>query len=213
VVTVDAPVNGLRNREQRAGFRLPEGIVPANLRGILPAPPCNSVFDPVYLGRLPKWDDLAWLKTQTRLPVLLKGVLSPVDAARSLAAGADGLIVSNHGGRTLDTVPSALDALLWVADQVAGRVPLLMDGGVRRGTDIVKAIALGASAVMVGRPILHGLAAAGALGVAHVLKLLRHELEVAMLLAGRPSLAAIDRSVLWEEATIGIHPGISNRRG
>ena len=107
-------------------------------------------------------------------------------------------VVSNHGGRTLDTVPSTLEALPRVTDQVTGRVPVLVDGGIRRGTDILKAIALGADAVMIGRPVLHGLAAAGATGVAHVLKILRGELEVAMLLSGRPTLAAIDRSLLWD---------------
>jgi 4-hydroxymandelate oxidase len=198
VITVDAPVNGLRNREQRAGFRLPPGVEPVNLRGLTPSAACSSVFDPAYESGLPKWKDLAWLKEQTRLPVLLKGVLAAEDAAKALEAGVDGLIVSNHGGRTLDTVPSTLEALPRVADQVAGRVPVLMDGGIRRGTDILKAIALGADAVMIGRPVLHGLAAAGATGVAHVLKILRGELEVAMLLSGRPTLAAIDRSVLWD---------------
>jgi 4-hydroxymandelate oxidase len=198
VITVDAPVNGLRNREQRAGFRLPPGVEPVNLRGLTPSAACSSVFDPAYESGLPKWKDLAWLKEQTRLPVLLKGVLAAEDAAKALEAGVDGLIVSNHGGRTLDTVPSTLEALPRVTDQVAGRVPVLMDGGIRRGTDILKAIALGADAVMIGRPVLHGLAAAGATGVAHVLKILRGELEVAMLLSGRPTLAAIDRSVLWD---------------
>jgi 4-hydroxymandelate oxidase len=198
VVTVDAPVNGLRNREQRAGFRLPPGVEPVNLRGMKPPPVCSSVFDPVYVSGLPMWEDLAWLKERTKLPVLLKGVLAAEDAAKALDAGVDGLIVSNHGGRTLDTVPPTLDALPHVADRVAGRVPVLMDGGIRRGTDILKAIALGADAVMIGRPVLHGLAVAGATGVAHVLKILRSELEVAMLLSGRSSLASIDRSVLWD---------------
>lgn len=198
VITVDAPVNGLRNREQRAGFRLPPGVEPVNLRGLTPSAVCSSVFDPAYESGLPRWKDLAWLKAQTRLPVLLKGVLAAEDAAKALEAGVDGLIVSNHGGRTLDTVPSTLEALPRVADQVAGRVPVLMDGGIRRGTDILKAIALGADAVMIGRPILHGLAAAGATGVAHVLKILSTELEVAMLLSGRRNLASIDRSVLWD---------------
>ncbi|HEY8961828.1 MAG TPA: alpha-hydroxy acid oxidase [Luteolibacter sp.] len=198
VITVDAPVNGLRNREQRAGFRLPSGIEPLNLRGLASPAACSSVFDPAYESGLPKWEDLVWLKAQTRLPVLLKGVLAPEDAAKALEAGVDGLIVSNHGGRTLDTVPSTLEVLPHVADEVAGRIPVLMDGGIRRGTDILKAIALGADAVMIGRPVLHGLAVAGATGVAHVLKILRSELEVAMLLAGRPTLASIDRSVLWD---------------
>jgi 4-hydroxymandelate oxidase len=198
VVTVDAPVNGVRNREQRAGFRLPPGVEPVNLSGMTPMPVCASPFDPAYLAALPNWETLAWLKSRTRLPVLLKGVLSPGDAARAVGAGMDGVIVSNHGGRTLDTVPSTLEALPRVVEQVAGRVPVLVDGGIRRGTDVLKAIALGADAVMIGRPVLHGLATAGASGVAHVLKILRTELEIAMLLAGYPDIASIDRSVLWD---------------
>lgn len=198
VVTVDAPVNGVRNREQRAGFRLPPGVEPVNLCGMTPMPVCASPFDPAYLAALPNWETLAWLKSRTRLPVLLKGVLSPGDAARAVGAGMDGVIVSNHGGRTLDTVPSTLEALPRVVEQVAGRVPVLMDGGIRRGTDVLKAIALGADAVMIGRPVLHGLATAGASGVAHVLKILRTELEIAMLLAGCPDIASIDRTALWD---------------
>jgi len=197
VVTVDAPVHGVRNREQRAGFRLPAGVEPVNLREMPPLPVCESPFDPAYLATLPGWDSLAWLKYITRLPVLLKGVLSAADAARAVAEGLDGVIVSNHGGRTLDTLPAAIDALPRVAERVAGRVPVLCDGGIRRGTDVLKALALGADAVLLGRPVFHGLAVAGATGVAHVLKILRTELEVAMLLAGCPTIGAIDRRVLW----------------
>jgi len=197
VVTVDAPVHGVRNREQRAGFRLPAGVEPVNLREMPPLPVCESPFDPAYLATLPGWDSLAWLKSITRLPVLLKGVLSAADAARAVAEGLDGVIVSNHGGRTLDTLPAAIDALPRVAERVAGRVPVLCDGGIRRGTDVLKALALGADAVLLGRPVFHGLAVAGATGVAHVLKILRTELEVAMLLAGCPTIGAIDRRVLW----------------
>jgi len=197
VVTVDAPVHGVRNREQRAGFRLPAGVETVNLREMPTLPVCESPFDPAYLATLPGWDSLAWLKSITRLPVLLKGVLSAADAARAVAEGLDGVIVSNHGGRTLDTLPAAIDALPRVAEQVAGRVPVLCDGGIRRGTDVLKALALGADAVLLGRPVFHGLAVAGATGVAHVLKILRTELEVAMLLAGCPTIGAIDRRVLW----------------
>jgi 4-hydroxymandelate oxidase len=116
--------------------------------------------------------------------VLLKGVLHPADATQAVAAGAGGIIVSNHGGRTLDTAPTTAAALPRVVQAVAGAVPVLVDGGIRRGTDVLKAMALGASAVLVGRPAVYGLAHAGAAGVAHVLRLLRDELEVAMALTG-----------------------------
>jgi len=197
VVTVDAPVNGIRNREQRAGFHLPFGMAPVNLPNRPSSTFHDSVFHPDYIANLPTWADLSWLKSQTCLPILLKGILSPDDATLAIETGMDGIIVSNHGGRTLDTVPATIEALPRISEKVAGRIPILLDGGIRRGTDVVKALALGASAVMIGRPVLHGLAVAGAVGVAHVLKILRTELEMAMLLSGRPALASIDRSVLW----------------
>lgn len=199
VVTVDAPVNGVRNREQRAGFSLPEGIEAVNLKGMKglpPGPPEALLFGTPLLAAAPGWDDLAWLRGLTRLPVLLKGIVDPQDARRALDAGIDGLIVSNHGGRALDGVPAAIDLLEPVVGAVAGAVPVLMDGGIRRGTDVLRALALGASAVLVGRPQIFGLAAAGAPGVAHVLRILRAEFELAMALAGCADVAAIDRSVL-----------------
>ena len=202
VLTVDAAAS-LRNREQRAGFALPPGIETVNLRGLPPAPPFRAGprDSHVFAGLLdhaPRWEDLDWLIRETRLPVLVKGVLDPDDAVRAVAAGAAGIVVSNHGGRVLDTVPAAINALPRVAGAVAGRVPVLMDGGVRRGTDVLKALALGARAVLVGRPVLHALAVAGPLGVAHALKLLRTELEVAMALTGCATVAAVDRGVLWD---------------
>lgn len=203
VVTVDAPVNGVRNREQRAGFALPEGIEAVNLRGMRNLPPsvaqagASPLFGSPLLAHAPTWKDLEWLQSLTRLPVLVKGVVSPRDAVRAVEQGVAGIVVSNHGGRTLDTLPATLDVLPAVAQAVAGRVPLLLDGGVRRGTDVLKALALGASAVMIGRPYVHGLATAGASGVAHVLHLLRTELEVAMALTGCPTLADIDASLIW----------------
>jgi 4-hydroxymandelate oxidase len=197
VLTADAPLHGLRNREQRAAFRVPPGLEPVNLRGMEPVPSADKVFGSHLLASAPTWNDLAWLRSLTELPVLLKGVLSPNDALLAISHGASGIIVSNHGGRTLDTVPAAIEALPPVADAVQGRVPILLDGGIRRGTDILKSLALGASAVMVGRPVLQGLAAAGATGVAHVLKILRTELEIAMALTGRATLADVDRSVIF----------------
>jgi len=203
VVTVDAPVSGARNREQRAGFTLPAGIVPANLQGMrVPTPhtaqPGSSpLLASPLLAAAPTWRDIGWLRGQTRLPILVKGVLAPEDALRAADEGLAGVIVSNHGGRTLDTLPATIDALPAIAHAVAGRIPLLLDGGIRRGTDVFKALARGASAVLVGRPVVHALAAAGAPGVAHVLHLLRTELEMAMALTGCRTLADIDATRLW----------------
>ncbi|MFC0409058.1 alpha-hydroxy acid oxidase [Roseomonas elaeocarpi] len=203
VLTVDAPVT-LRDREARGGFRLPEGLVAVNLAGLPPAPAnrATPAESPVFRGLLdaaPRWSDLAWLRAHTRLPILLKGITDPDDAAEAVALGADGIIVSNHGGRTLDGMPAAIDLLPAVAARVAGRVPVLLDGGVRRGTDVLKALALGASAVLVGRPQVHALAVGGAVGVAHLVKILRTELEAAMALCGCRDLAAVTRAVLWED--------------
>jgi 4-hydroxymandelate oxidase len=197
VLTADAPLHGLRNREQRAAFHVPPGLEPVNLRRMEPVPSADKVFGSHLLAKAPTWNDLDWLRSLTRLPILLKGVLAPEDALLAIEHGVSGIIVSNHGGRTLDTVPAAIEALPSIADAVQGRIPILLDGGIRRGTDVLKSLALGASAVMIGRPILHGLAAAGATGVAHVLKILRTELEIAMALTGRASLGDIDRTVMW----------------
>ena len=207
VVTVDAPVNGMRNREQRAGFQLPQGVSAVNLRG-MQAPTAHTavagdspLFGSALTRAAPHWRDLAWLQSITSLPVLLKGILSPMDAQQAIGQGVAGLIVSNHGGRTLDGVPATIDALPAIAQAVQGRVPLLLDGGVRRGTDVFKALALGANAVLIGRPAVWGLAAAGPVGVVHVLHLLRAELEVAMALAGTPTLQAITPAALWADRT------------
>jgi 4-hydroxymandelate oxidase len=202
VVTVDAPVAGVRNREQRARFQLPAGMEAVHLHDqpLLP-PPTQHTGDHLVFDRLmahaPTWQDLEWLKSQTPLPVLAKGIVSASDALRAVDAGLDGLIVSNHGGRVLDTLPATVDALPAIAQAVAGRLPVLLDGGVRRGTDVFKAIALGASAVLIGRPYVHALATAGALGVAHVLKTLKEELEVTMALCGCAQLADIGADRLF----------------
>ena len=202
VLTVDAPVNGVRNMEQRAGFRLPEGVSAVNLARMppvdaTPARPGSPVFQGI-LHHAPTWDDVRWLCSQTRLPVLLKGIMNPEDVDPAVEAGASGIIVSNHGGRTLDTLPASIEVLPLVAAKAAGRLPVLMDGGIRRGTDILKAVALGASAVLVGVPVLHALAVGGLAGVAHALTILQTELEVAMALTGRARLADIDRSVIFD---------------
>jgi 4-hydroxymandelate oxidase len=130
--------------------------------------------------------------------MLLKGITTPHDAELALKVGADGVVVSNHGGRCLDTQLATIESLPKVVAQVRGRVPVLVDGGIRRGTDVVKALALGASAVLIGRPYVYGLAVGGAEGVAHVVKILRQELLLAMSLLGRPDLASVDRTVLWD---------------
>jgi 4-hydroxymandelate oxidase len=130
------------------------------------------------------WERIAWLRGITSLPILLKGVLHPADARLAVAHGVDGLLVSNHGGRQLDGVLATLDALPGIVAAVGGRLPVLVDGGVRRGTDVLVALALGATAVLVGRPVLWGLAVGGAAGVRHVLDLLRADLDRALALAG-----------------------------
>src|SRR6185312_13777531 len=183
-VTVDSPTFGARNHEDRAKGELPERELP-NLKG-------KDYLDPTLT-----WKDIDWLRSFARKPVLLKGVLNPDDAATAVSAGVAGIIVSNHGARNLDTVPATIDALPLVVERVAGRMPVLVDGGIRRGTDVLKALALGAVAVQIGRPYLWGLGLAGAEGVTRVAEILRHEFELAMMLAGRPTLTSINRSVLW----------------
>lgn len=206
VVTVDVPIFGLRNREQRIGFHLPAGIDPANLRGMAaPAQPTlhpgqNIVFDGI-MAAAPTWEEIAWVRSLTPLPLILKGITHPGDARRAADLGVDGLIVSNHGGRSLDTLPASIEALPAVVQAVAGRLPVLLDGGIRRGSDVVKALALGAAAVLLGRPWVYGLAAAGPLGVAHTLKLLREELEVTMAMAGCATLADIKADLLFSHHT------------
>jgi len=204
VLTVDAPCHGARDHERRAGFTLPPGISAVNLQGLAPrpartlAPGGSALFDDL-LHDAATWDDVAWLRAHTRLPLLLKGVLQADDARQAAALGVAGLIVSNHGGRTLDTAVATADALPRIADTLGGALPLLVDGGIRRGTDVLKALALGASAVLVGRPVLHALAVAGAQGVAHVIRLLRDELEIAMALTGCATLADIHPGLLWPD--------------
>lgn len=175
-LTVDVPVLGHRHRDARNAFDLPIGATTSALK-----------FDPMI-----SWDDIAWIRQQTLgLPFLLKGILTAEDAELAVAAGVDGIVVSNHGGRQLDGSPAGITALPEVVEVVGGRIPVLMDGGVRRGTDVLKALALGASAVLVGRPCAWGLAVDGEAGVAAVLGILRAEFENAMALTGCRTVAEI----------------------
>jgi isopentenyl diphosphate isomerase/L-lactate dehydrogenase-like FMN-dependent dehydrogenase len=142
------------------------------------------------------WESLAWLRSLTSLPIVLKGILTAEDALLAVQHGVDGIVVSNHGGRQLDSVSPSIEALPEVVQTVDGGCEVYLDGGIRRGTDILKALALGARAVLVGRPILWGLAVNGAEGVSQVLEILRAELELAMALTGRPTLDSVDRSLV-----------------
>ncbi len=207
VLTVDAPVQGARDRERQAGFRLPPGVHAANLAADAPVAGRTAMADALCGGlaaQAPTWADVEWLRGATRLPLLLKGVLHPDDARQARACGADGLVVSNHGGRTLDTVHATAECLPRIADTTGGAWPLLVDGGIRRGTDVFKALALGAHAVLVGRPQIWGLASGGAAGVAQVIRLLRDELEIAMVLAGCATLLDVRESALLPAAAAGI---------
>lgn len=191
-VTVDTPVIGPRNREQRAGFTLPPGLpVPMNPQNV-EARSSGGSSKRVSVT----WKDIEEFQSMSSVPVLLKGVLHPEDAQIAAAMQLGGVIVSNHGGRNLDTAPATIDALPEIVDRVAGRVPVLVDGGIRRGTDVLKALAVGASAVLIGRPYAYALAVDGADGVARAVGILRAELEMAMALVGRPSISALDRSLL-----------------
>jgi len=189
VVTVDAPAGGVRDRERRAGFTLPANISAVNV---------SNTFCP----SAPTWADLARLQRHTTLPILLKGIMHPADARQAVAMGFAGVIVSNHGGRTLDSAPGTLTMLPHIAQAVAGRALVMVDGGIRRGTDVLKALALGAQAVMVGRPIVYGLANAGAVGVAHVLRLLQDELTIAMAQCGCATLADVGPSLVMPSTAL-----------
>lgn len=192
-VTVDTPVLGARNRQARAGFELPAGVTTPHLYDI--GARGQKIMTTHRTGVT--WKDLEWLCSVARVPVLFKGILSADEAERAIEVGADGIIVSNHGGRNLDTTPATIDALPEVADVVAARVPVLIDGGIQRGTDVLKAIAMGATAVMIGRAYCFALAAGGANGVRRAVEILTNELEMAMRLVGRPKLNDLDRSVIW----------------
>lgn len=195
VWTVDAHI-------KRSSYPLPPGVEAVNLRGMPQQRQTGDLMsEHILFGSelargAPTWDDLVWLRQQTRLPLIIKGLLSARAAAQAVELGADAIVVSNHGGRVLDTAVSPLEVLPAIRAATPAHIPLLMDGGVRQGTDVLKAIALGASAVLLGRPQMHALAVAGMLGVAHMLYLLRAELELAMAQTGCASLDQVGPRLL-----------------
>lgn len=203
VLTADAPVLGRRERDVRNGFHLPPGLEAVNLlapgHARVEAVPGGSGLQ-AYVGTLidpdVSWRDVEWLRAHTRLPLLVKGVVRPDDAVRAVEHGAAGIVVSNHGGRQLDGAPPTAEVLGRVVEAVAGRAEVLVDGGVRRGTDVVKALALGARAVLLGRPIVWGLALGGEAGVTRAFGLLRDELDQALALCGCRSPAEVGRELL-----------------
>lgn len=204
VVTVDSPHSGVRDRERRAGFQVPAHLPHPHLSSFtspILRPEQHPLFDGL-MQQAPTWEDIAWLVQQTSLPVLLKGIVHPEDAQLALQYGVQGLVISNHGGRVLDDCISPLTALQMIRAQLPANFPLLLDGGIRRGSDIFKALALGASAVLIGRPYIYGLAVAGALGVAHVIKILREELEVTMALMGTARLNEINSRYIFHKNQI-----------
>jgi isopentenyl diphosphate isomerase/L-lactate dehydrogenase-like FMN-dependent dehydrogenase len=203
VLTVDTPRLGRRERDLRNGFTLPHGLSMANFEGALAegpdATPGASGFGTYAAANLDTaltWNAIAWLRSMSSLPVVVKGILTAEDARLAVAHGAAAIVVSNHGGRQLDGTPATLDVLAEVVDAVGGTCEVYVDGGIRRGTDVVKALALGARAVLLGRPVLWGLAHAGDAGVARVLSLLFGEIEHALALCGRPGVHALGRDLV-----------------
>jgi 4-hydroxymandelate oxidase len=189
VVSVDSPVFGRRERDLRNGFLdLPHGMACAHMDGRAIA----------FRSDL-SWDHIDWLRSVSTVPIVLKGVVHPEDARLAVGCGVDAVAVSNHGGRQLDTMPATIEVLPQVADAVGGTVPLLLDGGVRRGTDVLKALALGADAVAIGRPVLWGLAVDGEDGVARVLDMLRAELDLALALCGCRSPRELSPDLIWRK--------------
>src|SRR5579884_3980114 len=188
VLTVDLPRLGRREKDIRNGVTIPpEPYLEANFVGVE-----KTGQEWVTLT----WESLSWLRSITSLPIILKGILTAEDAVLAVEHGVDGIIVSNHGGRQLDCVPASIEALPEVVAAVNGRCEVYMDGGIRRGTDVLMALALGARAVLIGRPVLWGLAVDGADGVRRVLHLLRDELEQAMALSGCPTLASVGAALV-----------------
>jgi 4-hydroxymandelate oxidase len=203
VLTVDAPFLGRRERDVRNRFQLPAGLSIKNMTGTPMQDVVRHETDSglaAYVSKLINpamtWRDVEWLKSITKLPILIKGILRADDAVKAIESGVSGIVVSNHGGRQLDTAPSTIEVLPKIAEAVDNRIEIIIDGGIRRGTDVIKAIALGAKAVLIGRPVLWGLAVDGEQGVSIVLSLLRNEFDLAMALCGCRSIAEITRDLL-----------------
>lgn len=207
VVTVDTPEWGRRERDVRNGFHLPPGLSAINL---IPSNDCGEVIGQRGAGMgqaftwmldaSVTWKDIDWLCGLTNLPVLLKGICRADDAKKSLAHGVAGIIVSNHGARQMDCAPATIEVLPRVTDAIGGKIPVLLDGGIRRGLDILKALALGADAVLIGRPVLWGLACGGEKGVRQVLEMLRQEFDLALALAGCPDVKSVTRDLVSPQA-------------
>ena len=205
MVTLNAPIQMPSYRALRAGFALPDHARPVNLVATAARPQVVLRPDqsPIFQGMMsaaPGWDELAWVLEQTSLPTIAKGVTHPQDARRLIDMGIDAMVVSNHGGRALDAMPASIHCLPGIREVVGDDFPLLMDGGIRSGYDVYKAIAMGADAVMIGRLQVYALAVAGSLGVAHLIKLVRNELELAMAQTGCTSIESINRDCLFTRA-------------
>ncbi len=193
VLTVDTPRTSRRERDVRNNFVIAKAARSANFVEPVGTDPVTVQISRHITGT---WETLDWLRSLTKLPIVLKGILTAEDALLAVKHDIQGIVVSNHGGRQLDGAIESIEALPEVVEAVAGRCEVYLDGGIRRGTDVLKALALGARAVLVGRPIIWGLAVNGQEGVHSVLELLRAELEMSMMLAGQPTLAGIDRSLV-----------------
>jgi len=203
VVTVDAPLLGTREKDVKNKFQLPQGLSVINLmpdsKEELPNDKPDSGLSLYFnemLDQSLNWKDIEWLSSITKLPIILKGIVRPDDALRAIEYGAKGIVVSNHGGRQLDTSPATIEVLPSIAEAIDSRIEVLVDGGVRRGTDILKAVALGAKAVLIGRPVLWGLACNGSEGVYSVLSMLKKEFDLAMALSGCPTVKDVTRDLV-----------------
>ncbi|MCC6793143.1 MAG: alpha-hydroxy-acid oxidizing protein [Thermomicrobiales bacterium] len=207
VLTVDVAVRGRREADERNRFGLPPGVTMPNLIPVghaddAPGYPVLAAWDKAIT-----WRDLEWLVNETNLPVVVKGVLAPEDAHLAIEHGAKAVIVSNHGGRQLDSAIASLDALPAIAEMIGDRGEVYLDGGVRRGVDVIKALALGARAVMIGRPVMYGLAAGGEDGVVHIFDLLRQELTTDLILAGVADITHVPSGLVVPEG-----PRLPDRR-
>lgn len=208
VLTVDAPIQGVRDRERRAAVSESSPLPQPHM------PPASGAAQGLasLLQQAASWADVEWLRAHSPLPLLLKGILHPADARVACEAGVAGIVVSNHGGRVLDTTPPTADVLPHIVEAVRDEIPLLVDGGIRRGTDVFKALALGARAVLLGRPVAHGLVNGGARGVAHVLRLLLDEFSATMALCGLDRVSAITPRYLYPNPTPSINLNEINSR-